>query len=68
MNPDGDLAALAAHPVYSATIDALRAELRRWLVTGVAGFIGSHLLEALLEAGQDVVGLDDLSTGFRSNL
>jgi UDP-N-acetylglucosamine 4-epimerase len=39
-----------------------------WLVTGVAGFIGSHLLEALLLAGQDVVGLDDFSTGTRRNL
>ena len=40
----------------------------RWLVTGVAGFIGSHLLEALLRHGQEVVGLDDFSTGRRSNL
>jgi UDP-N-acetylglucosamine 4-epimerase len=41
---------------------------RRWLVTGVAGFIGSHLLEALLRAGQDVVGLDNFATGKRANL
>jgi len=40
----------------------------RWLITGVAGFIGSHLLEALLRSGQEVVGLDDFSTGRRSNL
>lgn len=40
----------------------------RWLVTGVAGFIGSHLLEALLTQGQTVVGLDDFSTGHPSNL
>jgi UDP-N-acetylglucosamine 4-epimerase len=39
-----------------------------WLVTGVAGFIGSNLLEALLEKGQHVVGLDNFSTGFRHNL
>ncbi len=39
-----------------------------WLVTGVAGFIGSNLLEALLEKGQRVVGLDNFSTGFRHNL
>lgn len=41
---------------------------RRWLVTGVAGFIGSHLLEALLRHGQDVVGLDNFATGKRANL
>ena len=40
----------------------------RWLVTGVAGFIGSNLLEVLLESGQQVVGLDNLSTGHRRNL
>ncbi len=41
---------------------------RRWLVTGAAGFIGSHLLETLLASGQDVVGLDNFATGHRSNL
>jgi len=41
---------------------------KRWLVTGAAGFIGSNLLEALLRQGQDVVGLDNFSTGFRHNL
>ncbi len=40
---------------------------RRWLVTGAAGFIGSHLSGALLSAGQDVTGLDNLSTGCRRN-
>lgn len=39
-----------------------------WLVTGVAGFIGSHLLEALLTHNQRVVGLDNFSTGQRANL
>jgi UDP-glucose 4-epimerase len=38
------------------------------LVTGAAGFIGSHLTEALLAAGHEVVGLDDLSTGRAANL
>jgi UDP-N-acetylglucosamine 4-epimerase len=47
---------------------ALRRSPRRWLVTGVAGFIGSNLLETLLGLGQQVVGLDDLSTGRRENL
>jgi UDP-N-acetylglucosamine 4-epimerase len=39
-----------------------------WLVTGCAGFIGSHLLEALLALGQEVVGLDNFATGRRFNL
>ncbi|WP_347901361.1 NAD-dependent epimerase/dehydratase family protein [Pseudomonas purpurea] len=41
---------------------------RTWLVTGVAGFIGSNLLETLLKLNQKVVGLDNFSTGFQSNL
>lgn len=40
----------------------------KWLVTGVAGFIGSHLLEKLLKLGQTVVGLDNFATGFTANL
>ena len=40
----------------------------RCLVTGGAGFIGSHLVERLLDSGHDVVVLDDLSTGRRENL
>src|SRR5919108_4626205 len=40
----------------------------RTLVTGGAGFIGSHVVDALLERGDDVVALDDLSTGRRENL
>ncbi len=39
----------------------------RYLITGGAGFIGSHLVEHLVGAGQDVVVLDDLSTGHREN-
>ncbi len=39
-----------------------------WLITGVAGFIGSNLLEALLKLNQKVTGLDNFSTGHRHNL
>jgi UDP-N-acetylglucosamine 4-epimerase len=46
----------------------LRQQPRTWLVTGVAGFIGSHLLETLLGLGQRVVGLDNFATGHRHNL
>ncbi len=48
--------------------EALRSAPRTWLITGVAGFIGSNLLESLLELNQHVVGLDDLSTGHLRNL
>jgi UDP-N-acetylglucosamine 4-epimerase len=41
---------------------------RTWTVTGAAGFIGSHLVEALIAAGQDVVGVDDFATGSRDNI
>lgn len=43
-------------------------EQKRWLISGVAGFIGSHLLERLLSNNQEVVGLDNLSTGTHQNL
>jgi len=50
----------------------LEAELKRapkaWLVTGVAGFIGSNLLETLLKLDQTVVGLDNFATGHQHNL
>ena len=40
----------------------------RYVVTGGAGFIGSHLVEHLVGEGQDVVVLDDFSTGKRENI
>jgi UDP-N-acetylglucosamine 4-epimerase len=49
--------------------DLLRAQpARRWLVTGSAGFIGSHLLQTLLCAGQYVTSVDNFATGHERNL
>ena len=53
---------------YADLRTTLAATPRTWLVTGCAGFIGSNLLEALLRLGQNVVGLDNFSTGYQSNL
>jgi UDP-N-acetylglucosamine 4-epimerase len=59
----------APRPARIETVEqALRDEPRRWLVTGSAGFIGSHLVERLLVLGQQVVGLDNFATGHRHNL
>ncbi|MDY7544673.1 SDR family oxidoreductase [Glaciimonas sp. CA11.2] len=46
----------------------LAAHQYHWLITGVAGFIGSNLLEALLRLNQKVTGLDNFSTGHQHNL
>lgn len=46
----------------------LEAEQYHWLVTGCAGFIGSNLIEALLNLNQRVTGIDNFSTGFQYNL
>jgi UDP-N-acetylglucosamine/UDP-N-acetylgalactosamine 4-epimerase len=53
---------------YQAALASLRQNPRTWLVTGVAGFIGSNLLECLLSLGQAVVGLDNFSTGHPKNV
>jgi UDP-N-acetylglucosamine 4-epimerase len=53
---------------YQAALANLRQNSRTWLITGVAGFIGSHLLECLLSLGQSVVGLDNFSTGHPKNI
>lgn len=51
-----------------ATTRSLQDSPKTWLVTGVAGFIGSNLLEQLLNLDQAVVGLDNFSTGKQRNL
>ena len=53
---------------YPALRQALVATPRSWLVTGVAGFIGSNLLETLLTLDQNVIGLDNFATGHQRNL
>jgi UDP-N-acetylglucosamine 4-epimerase len=58
----------AGSAAFAAACSALRARPLRWLVTGSAGFIGSHLTEALLRLDQHVTGLDNFATGYRRNL
>ncbi|MFN2287527.1 MAG: NAD-dependent epimerase/dehydratase family protein [Chromatocurvus sp.] len=53
---------------YSDVQQALKDSPKTWLVTGVAGFIGSHLATSLLKLGQRVVGLDNYATGHRHNV
>lgn len=53
---------------YEILLQKLPANPRTWLITGVAGFIGSNLLETLLKLGQRVVGLDNFATGHQRNL
>ena len=53
---------------YEALQRQLKKEPIRWLITGVAGFIGSNLLETLLSLDQEVVGIDNFSTGYHHNL
>ena len=53
---------------YSDLCASMQAAPSRWLVTGVAGFIGSNLLERLLTLNQEVVGLDNFLTGYQKNL
>ena len=53
---------------YNEIKQDLLAKPKTWLITGVAGFIGSNLLEHLLKLNQTVVGLDNFATGHRHNL
>ena len=62
--------ALVSSPMtaYNKLQTRLATESHTWLITGVAGFIGSNLLEALLKLNQRVVGLDNFATGHQRNL
>ncbi len=53
---------------YEQVQQDLKANPKTWLVTGVAGFIGSNLLETLLGLNQTVIGLDNFATGHQHNL
>jgi UDP-N-acetylglucosamine 4-epimerase len=53
---------------YEQLLKELPQQPQTWLITGVAGFIGSNLLEALLKLDQRVVGLDNFATGYQHNL
>ncbi|MGZ5471931.1 MAG: SDR family oxidoreductase [Nitrososphaeraceae archaeon] len=53
---------------FQKLLAALQENQKTWLVTGVAGFIGSNLAEFLLANNQKVVGLDNFSTGYQKNI
>lgn len=53
---------------YEYILKQLETEPKKWLITGVAGFIGSNLLETLLKLNQTVIGLDNFATGHQYNL
>jgi len=53
---------------YEELLQTLPQDPKTWLVTGVAGFIGSNLLETLLKLNQTVIGLDNFATGYQRNL
>jgi UDP-N-acetylglucosamine/UDP-N-acetylgalactosamine 4-epimerase len=53
---------------YEQLLKQLPQQPKTWLITGVAGFIGSNILETLLKTGQRVVGLDNFATGYQHNL
>lgn len=52
---------------YESLRERLKSQPATWLITGVAGFIGSNLLETLLKLNQKVVGLDNFATGHAYN-
>lgn len=66
--PDRQLSARHVVTAFDKLQIELQAAPRTWLVTGVAGFIGSNLLERLLKLNQQVIGFDNFATGHRRNL
>lgn len=74
-NERGEPSSLIPDPVFPSELtyyEQVKADLaenpKTWLITGVAGFIGSNLLETLLKLNQQVVGLDNFATGHQHNL
>lgn len=53
---------------YDLALEELNSFQKTWVVTGAGGFIGSHLVEELLAHGQNVVGVDNFSTGYEYNI
>ena len=53
---------------FQEACEYLRLNPKTWLVTGVSGFIGSNLLEFLLNLDQHVIGIDNFATGLKRNL
>lgn len=70
-NPSSPIPA-SSSPIEATRYEQVKAELaanpKTWLITGVAGFIGSNLLETLLKLDQKIVGLDNFATGHQHNL
>lgn len=53
---------------FKSLVEEFGSTQRTWLITGIAGFIGSNLAEFLLQHNQKVIGLDNFSTGYKKNL
>ena len=53
---------------YQIVCEQLQHAPKTWLVTGVAGFIGSAVANAFLAQGNEIVGVDNMSTGYPENI
>lgn len=56
------------NPFYQEIVNSLIEKPKKWLITGAAGFIGSHLSEQLLKLNQKVIGIDNFITGNKENI